>query len=328
MSKITWDDRTNSGSGALIDASIFNEIKTSVNDIYENDISLTGSITISGNIIPSSSTTDVTSSFDLGSPTSAWRELYVSTASINFVASNGAITKFTKADVTNLKAGKSLNTGDKQIVHESDDTTFVQMKSSAPGRVRHLASNVALLDIRTSSFDLGNPIVPMVIQGSTLSITGSTSNTGSFDNSGSFSNEGSSSFTGSFDNSGSFSNEGSSSFSGSFGSSGSFENTGSFNSTGSFAVNNLLDLLANFGQTGIPTGSGEGGVAAGDINLDGQVNVTDMLLLLAGYGNPNIIVTNTTIPPNVNHQFVGPELSISSSITLSVSTGSFCSITL
>lgn len=108
-------------------------------------------------------------------------------------------------------------------------------------------------------------------------------------------------------------------------------NSPSFNATtgtGGFNINNLLDLLANFGQTGIPTGSGQGGVAEGDINLDGQVNVSDLMLLLAGYGNPNILVTNTTIPPNVNHQFVGPELSISSSITLSVSTGSFCSITL
>ena len=108
-------------------------------------------------------------------------------------------------------------------------------------------------------------------------------------------------------------------------------NSPSFNATtgtGGFNINNLLDLLANFGQTGIPTGSGQGGVAEGDINLDGQVNVSDLMLLLAGYGNPNILVTNTTIPPNVNHQFVGPELSISSSITLSISTGSFCSITL
>jgi len=309
MSKITWDDRTNSGSLALINAAIFNEIKTSVNDIYENDISLTGSITIGGNIIPSSSVTDNTSSFDLGSPTSAWRELYVSTASINFVASDGKITKFTKADVTNLKEGKSLRTGSKQIVHESDDTTFVQMKSSAPGRVRHLVSDVALFDMTTSSFQIGDPTVPVSLRSTTFSITGSTSNTGSFDNSGSFNSEGSSSF------------------SGSFGNSGSFENTGSFNSTGSFTVNNLLNLLANFGQTDIPTGSGEGGVAAGDINLDGQVNVNDLLLVLAGFGNPNLICNDQTIPPNVNHQFVGPTISICNGSTLSISTGSFCSIT-
>jgi len=109
---------------------------------------------------------------------------------------------------------------------------------------------------------------------------------------------------------------------------GSTEVTGSFETTGSFNVNNLLDLLANYGQTGIPTGSGEGGVAEGDINLDGQVNVNDLLLVLAGFGNPNIIVSNTVIPPNVNHQFIGPTISINTGITLSVSTGSFCSITL
>ena len=95
-----------------------------------------------------------------------------------------------------------------------------------------------------------------------------------------------------------------------------------------FVGNNLLDLLTNFGQTGIPTGSGQGGVAAGDINLDGQVNITDMLLLLAGYGTPNNICNSQTIPPNVNHQFVGPTISICTGSILTISTGSFCSITL
>ena len=335
---------------------------------------------ISGNLIPLTVGDDTTSSFDLGSPTAAWQELYVSTASINFVDSEGAITKFTKADVVDLKLGKSLRTDAKQIVNELDDTTYVRM--GVAGKAWHYASNKTLIKLQTSSFDLGDATVPVTLIGTTIAITGSTSNTGSFDNSGSFSNEGTGSFTGSFDNSGSFSNEGTGSFTGSvdisgsftgegtgsftgsfdnsgsfsnegtgsftgsfessgsftnegtgsftgsFGNSGSFESTGSFNSTGSFSVNNLLDLLANYGQTGIPTGSGEGGIAAGDINLDGQVNVNDLLLVLAGYGNPNIIVTNQTIPPNVNHQYIGPIMSISQSVTLSISTGSFVSITL
>ena len=122
---------------------------------------------------------------------------------------------------------------------------------------------------------------------------------------------------------------GSTEVSGSTSITGSFEQSGSSTFTGGgFNVNNLLDLLANFGATGIPTGSGQGGVAEGDINLDGQVNVSDMLLLLAGYGNPNQICNDQTIPSNVNHQFVGPEISICSGSTLSISTGSFCSITL
>lgn len=114
--------------------------------------------------------------------------------------------------------------------------------------------------------------------------------------------------------------------------SGSTSVSGSVEISGSFNVNNLLNLLANYGSTGIPTGSDalgpDGGISQGDINFDGQVNVNDMMLVLAGYGNPNIVIVNSVIPPNVNHQYIGPTLSISSSVTLSISTGSFCSITL
>ena len=208
---------------------------------------------ISGNLIPVTVGDDTTSSFNLGSETAAWKELYVSTASINFVGSDGGITKWSKQDVVDLKLGKSLRTDAKQIVNELDDTTYVRM--GVAGKAWHYASDKTLIKLQTSSFDLGDATVPVTLIGTTIAITGSTSNTGSFGNSG------------------------------------SFENTGSFVATGSFTVNNLLDLLANYGQTGIPTGSGEGGVAAGDINLDGQVNVNDLLLVLAGYGNPNIIAT-------------------------------------
>jgi len=103
--------------------------------------------------------------------------------------------------------------------------------------------------------------------------------------------------------------------------------TGSTELTGSFGVGNLLDLLANFGQTGIPTGSGEGGVSAGDINLDGVVSINDLLLLIAGMGNPNILVNNLTIPLNTNYQLVGPEITVSQSIVVTVGTNSFLSIT-
>ena len=108
---------------------------------------------------------------------------------------------------------------------------------------------------------------------------------------------------------------------------GSTEMSGSTSVDGPFVVNNLLDLLANFGQTGLPTGSGEGGVAVGDINLDGQVNVNDLLLLIAGMGNPNILVNNLTIPQNTNYQLVGPEITVSQSIVVTVGTNAFLNIT-
>lgn len=246
---------------------------------------------VSGNLIPVPNEGETTSSFSLGSETSAWKDLYVSDGTIFMQKGDGTRSTFKKEDVDNLKAGKSIATDNQSAVkHPADDSTFVKMKKTVLGRVDHVVSNQTLISLQTSSFALGASTVPLALAGPSISITGSTSNTGSFENSG------------------------------------SFESTGSFEITGSFNVNNLLDLLANFGQTGIPTGS-DGGVSAGDINLDGQVNINDLLLLLAGYGNPNQICNNQIIPPNVNHQFVGPIISVCEGNILSIATGSFCSIT-
>ena len=241
------------------------------------------------------------------------------------------------------------------------------MKTGSPGRVIHKVSNVSLFDMQTSSFVIGDPAynVPLKLQGSSLSISGSTTVTGSFTvtdllnvlgnygQTGSFSVSGSTTLDGDlnadgavtvtdlltvlagFGASGSCAVTGSVEISGSLtgGSppalviTGSTEITGSTTVDGPFAINNLLDLLANFGATGIPTGSGEGGVSSGDINLDGQVNMNDMLLLLAGMGNPNTLVTNLTIPQNTNYQLIGPEITVSQSIVVTVGTNSFFSIT-
>ena len=195
--------------------------------------------------------------------------------------------------------------------HDHDNKTFVQMKASAPGRVIHKVSDKSLLDMSTGSFTIGEGRVPLTLTGANINVSAPTSFTGAF------SSNGGSSFTGSFE------------------SSGSFENTGSFSvktlnqpvefdaGTGGFAVNNLLDLLANFSSSGV-----EGGVTQGDINLDGQVNVNDLLLGLSGFGNPNTIANNILIPPNINHQYIGPTITILSPVSMSISTGSFVSITL
>jgi len=186
MAKITWDDRTNTGPNSRISASIFNEIKTSVNAIYDDTVSLSGSIFISGNIIPNTGDGETTSSFDLGSETSAWRELYVSTASINFVGSDGHITKWTKQDVVDLKAGKSLNkTSNKQVVNENDSTTFIRM--NVAGRAVHYAGNKAGLDIKSDKITIGGAdgisgIIPVSVPGP-LTLPGGIS--GSFDVTGS-----------------------------------------------------------------------------------------------------------------------------------------------
>lgn len=221
-------------------------------------------------------------------------------------------TVFKRQDIKDLKLGKPITVGaaktaGKSLTHPGDEGTFIKQKATAPGRVDHIVSNKVLLQMTTGSFIIGNSIqknTPIRIVGNTLSMDGETSITGS------------TVITGSAEITGSMK-----------------INTGNQavtmeTGTGGFNVNNLLDLLANYGQTGIPTGSGEGGgVAAGDINLDGQVNVNDLLLVLAGYGNPNQICTDQIIPPNVNHQYIGPIISICDGNTLTISNGSFCSIT-
>lgn len=283
-------------------------------------------------------------------------------------------TSFTKTDVDNLKAGKSIATdNDKKFVNSADDTTYIRMGTSA--KSWHYIDGTPILKLGVGNIVIGDGSTSttfgsagitggMIVTGST-EISGSTTVDGSFTvtdlltllgnfgQTGSFGVSGSSTFTGDvnmdgtvtttdllqvlagFGASGSCDISGSLTISGSniAGSppalviTGSTEITGSTTVDGPFGVGNLLDLLANFGATGIPTGSGEGGVSAGDINLDGVVNVNDLLLLIAGMGNPNILVTNLTIPQNTNYQLVGPEITVSQSIVVTVGTNAFLSIT-
>ena len=221
-------------------------------------------------------------------------------------------TVFKRQDITDLKLGKPITIGaaataGKSLTHPGDEGSFIKQKSTAPGRVEHVVSNKTLMFMSTGSFRIGDTIsksIPIRIAGSALSMDGETSITGSTTVSGS------TTITGSMR-----------------------VNTGNEavqieTGTGGFAVNNLLDLLANFSSSGIPTTGPESGVNAGDINLDGQVNVTDLLLGLAGYGNPNTIANSILIPQNVNHQLIGPTITILSPVSMSISTGSFVSITL
>jgi len=238
----------------------------------------------------------------------------IGTGSISFDG-----TAFRAADISDLKAGKSIATdSDKKFVNSADSTTYIRMGTSA--KAWHYINDQPVLKLGIGGIIIGDGSTNIEVGTAgigggnggvrTLNITGS----------GGVTIEGPTTL-GSQGITGGMVVTGSSEISGSCVVSGSFE------STGSFVVGNLLDLLANFGQVGIPTGSGEGGVSAGDINLDGNVNVTDLLLLLAGFGNPNCIMSDLVIPQNTNYQLTGPEISICSGVTLTVGTNSYLTIT-
>jgi len=54
-------------------------------------ITFSGSVLVSGSIIPNVDGVSTTSSFNLGSPTAAWKDIYVSNGTINFLDSAGNI---------------------------------------------------------------------------------------------------------------------------------------------------------------------------------------------------------------------------------------------
>lgn len=223
---------------------------------------------------------------------------------------------FRTADIVNLKEGKSIATDpDKKFVNNATDTTFIRMGSS--NKAWHYIDGQPLLKLGIGNVTIGDDSTNITIGAAgigganqfgggtaTLNITGS----------GGVTIEGPTTL-------------GTHGITGGMMVTGSTVISGSFESTGSFVVGDLLNLLAGFGNVGIPTGSGEGGVSAGDINLDGNVNVTDLLLLLAGFGNPNCIDSDLTIPQNTNYQLTGPEISVCEGTTITVGTNSFLTIT-
>lgn len=251
-------------------------------------------------------------------------------------------TTFTKAELLRLKEGKTITTRDNNLtrrksvpqkssrptkgttvsqtmddiqkvdalVNTADDTSFIQ--SNVNGEFDIVVNNTSSIAITTESVDISVPVFLPVITGST-EVTGSLETQGSVAMSGRGGSTPLTSLTAqqAFD-------AGNNDF-------------GGINMN-PYGVVNLLDLLANWGSTGIPTGSdaiaaGNGGVSVGDINLDGQVNVTDLMLLLAGYGNPNLITQNLNIPDNTNYQLIGPIISVSSSVEICVGNNSFLNIT-
>jgi hypothetical protein len=77
---------------------------TTGSNTFSGNQTISGSILLSGSIIPDTGVGTFTSSFSLGSPTNAWKELYISNGSIIFV---DAITQATSSFTIDNEAGQN-----------------------------------------------------------------------------------------------------------------------------------------------------------------------------------------------------------------------------
>ena len=73
-------------------------------------LNVTGSMGISGSIIPAVGSSS-TSSFNLGSPTAAWKDIYVSDGTINFLSSNGSTLGRLSATATGMAFDSDILVG-------------------------------------------------------------------------------------------------------------------------------------------------------------------------------------------------------------------------
>jgi len=78
----------------------------------DNGINLSGSTTVVGSLLPGSPYTNNTSSYNLGSPVAAWKDLYVSNGSVNFISgSTSASIGFNNGNITFSNAIVTIPTG-------------------------------------------------------------------------------------------------------------------------------------------------------------------------------------------------------------------------
>jgi len=109
---------------------------TTGSNTFTGNQTISGSILISGSIIPAVGTGQLTSSFDLGSSTAAWKDIYVSNGSVKFIDSGSPAVVLSAKD-----GGISIN-GGSTISADGVSGQFITSKS--------LSDNVTVKDNNNS----------------------------------------------------------------------------------------------------------------------------------------------------------------------------------
>ena len=96
------------GTSAIVDTLLF---ATTGSNTFVGDQTISGSILISGSVVPSVAEGGYTSSYSLGSSTNAWKELWVSNGSVNFVdplSGNTASISLNESNVISVQQIESI----------------------------------------------------------------------------------------------------------------------------------------------------------------------------------------------------------------------------
>ena len=99
--------------------------------IISGSLTITGSILVSGSIIPNVGSGEFTSSFNLGSATAAWKDLYVSNGTINFLDGAGAVQGTLSSTAAGLALGSSKLSGSFIVTGAIDHSPQTWLGSSA-----------------------------------------------------------------------------------------------------------------------------------------------------------------------------------------------------
>jgi hypothetical protein len=125
-------------SAATVTIDSTNGLFINSNTTISGDAEFSGSILVSGSIIPNTDGVSSTSSFDLGSPTAAWKDIYVSNGTINFLNSAGTI-------VQTMGTGNNQLEGDTTMNGPATINGDLSIYSSGPysGSFTHGSTNTA-----------------------------------------------------------------------------------------------------------------------------------------------------------------------------------------
>lgn len=123
------DLKTLFGTGNTLSAGNFADLIDSFVSTKENSV-------ISGSLLPAAGGN--VSTFDLGSANAAWKDIYISEGSLNFVEADGTVTSFTKDDFSASKESNNSRNADtgfttKRITSINNASTFINLNTTARG---------------------------------------------------------------------------------------------------------------------------------------------------------------------------------------------------